>query len=35
VIASGYPEIDAFRAVRRRYGLEKRFASLQSRRLEL
>ena len=35
VIASGYPEIDAFRAVRRRYGLDRRFESLQSRRLEL
>jgi hypothetical protein len=35
VIASGYPELDAFRAVRHRYGLDERFQSLQSRRLEL
>jgi FAD/FMN-containing dehydrogenase len=35
VIASGYPELDAFRAVRHRYGLDERFQSLQSTRLEL
>ena len=35
VIAAGYPELDAFREVRRRHGLEARFQSIQSRRLEL
>jgi hypothetical protein len=35
VIAAGYPELEDFRAVRRRYGLDKRFQSLQSRRLYL
>jgi decaprenylphospho-beta-D-ribofuranose 2-oxidase len=35
VIAAGYPELHAFREVRRRYGLEARFQSIQSRRLEL
>jgi decaprenylphospho-beta-D-ribofuranose 2-oxidase len=35
VIATGYPDLDAFRELRRRYGLEPRFQSLQSRRLEL
>jgi hypothetical protein len=34
-IAAGYPALDAFRAVRQRYGLESRFQSLQSKRLEL
>ena len=34
-IAAGYPRLEEFRAVRRRYGLDTRFASLLSRRLEL
>jgi hypothetical protein len=34
-IATGYPKLDAFRDVRRRYGLDRRFKSLQSTRLEL
>jgi decaprenylphospho-beta-D-ribofuranose 2-oxidase len=35
VIAAGYPQLGAFREVRRRHGLEARFQSVQSRRLEL
>lgn len=34
-IAAGYPQLEAFRAVRRRYGLDGRFSSQLSRRLEL
>jgi hypothetical protein len=34
-IAAGYPELERFRAVRRRYGLEGRCESHLSRRLEL
>jgi hypothetical protein len=34
-IATGYPQLDQFRAVRRRYGLEGRCESRLSRRLEL
>ena len=34
-VASGYPELDNFRLVRRRYGLEGRCKSHLSRRLEL
>lgn len=34
-IAAGYPRLDEFRAVRRRYGLEDRFSSLLSQRLAL
>jgi FAD/FMN-containing dehydrogenase len=33
--AAGYPRLDEFRAVRRRHGLDRRFASLLSRRLEI
>lgn len=33
--AAGYPRLDEFRAVRRRYGLDGRFSSLLSRRLEI
>jgi decaprenylphospho-beta-D-ribofuranose 2-oxidase len=33
--AAGYPQLDAFRAVRRQYGLDQRFSSLLSRRLDL
>ncbi|TFU03181.1 FAD-binding oxidoreductase [Polymorphobacter arshaanensis] len=34
-VARGYPRLEAFREVRRRYGLAGRIESLQSRRLEL
>jgi hypothetical protein len=34
-IVAGYPRLEAFRRVRDRYGLSRRFQSLQSRRLEL
>jgi len=34
-LAAGYPRLDEFRAVRQRYGLDRRFTSLQSRRLEI
>jgi FAD/FMN-containing dehydrogenase len=34
-IAAGYPRLDMFRAVRRRYGLDTRFSSLLSERLGL
>jgi FAD/FMN-containing dehydrogenase len=33
--AAGYPRLDLFRAVRRKYGLDARFRSLQSERLSL
>jgi FAD/FMN-containing dehydrogenase len=33
--AAGYPRLDTFRAVRSRYGLDRRFTSLLSQRLEL
>jgi decaprenylphospho-beta-D-ribofuranose 2-oxidase len=33
--ASGYPRLEAFRNVRRAYGLDTRFSSLLSRRLEI
>ncbi|MGI4881493.1 MAG: FAD-binding oxidoreductase [Janthinobacterium lividum] len=35
VMAAGYPRLDEFRDVRRRYGLSGRIESLQSRRLEI
>lgn len=35
MIEAGYPRLGAFREVRRRFDLTERFASLQSRRLEL
>jgi FAD/FMN-containing dehydrogenase len=35
MIEAGYPRLGAFRDVRRRFGMTERFASLQSRRLEL
>lgn len=34
-VLAGYPKLDAFREVRRRYGLSGIFESLQSRRLEI
>jgi FAD/FMN-containing dehydrogenase len=34
-IANGYPQLEPFRELRRRYGVTGRFQSLQSRRLEL
>jgi FAD/FMN-containing dehydrogenase len=34
-IVAGYPRLEAFRRVRDRYALRRRFQSLQSRRLEL
>lgn len=34
-IAAGYPRLDEFRDVRRRYGVERRFSSLLSERLQL
>jgi FAD/FMN-containing dehydrogenase len=34
-IAAGYPQLEAFREVRRRYDLTHRFQSLQSQRLGL
>lgn len=33
--AAGYPRLEEFRAVRRRHGLDDRFSSLLSRRLEI
>ncbi|MDB5698773.1 MAG: linked oxidase domain protein [Alphaproteobacteria bacterium] len=33
--AAGYPRLEAFRAVRRRYRLDRHFSSLLSRRLEI
>ena len=33
--AAGYPRLGEFRAVRRRYGLDRRFSSLLSRRLDI
>ncbi|MFH1154222.1 MAG: FAD-binding oxidoreductase [Pseudomonadota bacterium] len=35
VFEAGYPELDAFRALRKAYGMDKVFNSLQSRRLGL
>ena len=35
VIENGYPRLEKFRDVRRRYGLQARFRSLQAQRLEL
>jgi decaprenylphospho-beta-D-ribofuranose 2-oxidase len=35
MIEAGYPRLGAFRDLRRRFGMIERFASLQSRRLEL
>ena len=35
MIAAGYPQLDAFREVRVRYDLQRRFQSVQSARLEL
>jgi decaprenylphospho-beta-D-ribofuranose 2-oxidase len=34
-VAAGYPRLDAFRAVRSAHGLDRRFSSLLSRRLQL
>jgi decaprenylphospho-beta-D-ribofuranose 2-oxidase len=34
-VAAGYPRLAAFRAARRAYGVDRRFSSLLSRRLEL
>jgi decaprenylphospho-beta-D-ribofuranose 2-oxidase len=34
-VAAGYPRLATFRAVRRAYGVDRRFSSLLSRRLEL
>lgn len=33
VFARGYPQLDAFLAVRKKYGLDQRFNSIQSRRI--
>jgi hypothetical protein len=33
--AAGYPRLDRFREIRRQYGLDRRFASALSRRLEI
>ena len=35
MLASGYPRLEEFRRLRREHGLEARFQSLQSKRLEL
>jgi decaprenylphospho-beta-D-ribofuranose 2-oxidase len=35
VFESGYPEVNKFRSLRQKYNLEKKFNSLQSRRLEI
>jgi FAD/FMN-containing dehydrogenase len=34
-VAAGYERLDAFREVRRRWGLDGKYSSLQSRRLDL
>ena len=34
-MAAGYPRLDEFRQVRKRYGLAERFCSVQSQRLEI
>jgi FAD/FMN-containing dehydrogenase len=35
VFEFGYPQIDKFRKIRKKYNLEKKFNSLQSKRLEI
>ena len=35
VFESGYPEVNKFRILREKHSLEKKFNSLQSRRLEI
>jgi len=35
VIAAGYPRLEEFRALRKERGMDRKFVSLQSQRLEI